>query len=1129
MVRGSLLFFLFVMCSYQPFYASAEYESTEDDSQDVYDDEMAARWDFFFTRSTYNATIQENAVSRTYIVPEEKMGIYMKDPTIIVKYKVKGDESRLFKAEERIVGNFCFLRIRLRTGSYETINRERISSYDLTVRATGRHANGPKFSSFTAVKVKVLDVNDLYPLFFPEEYNVDIPEDTAVHSSIIMVSATDADAGRNSEVYYSFTEINDVFAVHPTSGVISLTRPLSYIEQTSYDLEVVAKDRGPQKGRHFSSTSLVRIRVVEINAHSPQIRIQKLPHLVEHSFVGTVFAIVYVRDRDYGSNGQIASVNILDNENGNYFRLDQGDEIGQYNIKVAKSLDRTIIPEGLNLTIEATDGGNPARSTRDVLFVQLAGPDDDTPVFEFSNYNVSVDECAPVHTPLVFVRVNQKSNEQNDMMTYSINYGNNRGWFNIHSKSGLLFLAKDADAEVEKSLDLVIAAIDHTNHNFPKSNQVHVSVHILDCNDNSPVFNATNAVVAVEENMPVDTEIYRVSAYDPDSGDNGYISYSISNILEVPFSIDHMTGRITTTKVLDYESMKRNYNVLVRASDWGSPFRRETEMILKVKLIDVNDNRPEFERINCVGHLSKEAAVGTQLLTMSAIDFDAGNIISYQIISGNDDGCFEILPSTGSIQTKCSQSGMLQTTRSLSVTATDGLNLAEPTTVNITLVNSNRNQALSNRDANFVCVNTDVTDRLSELLQRSSKNNAMDSSVSIVKSSQMENSYRPRFPHTIAQEIYVPENAAVGDIVGYFAANDRDDGYSGLLTYVVADGNAGGMFKMDTYVGDLLVMSPLDRESRDEYTLNVTVQDMGSTPKAMYHILTVHISDVNDNAPRFEQDSYSLHISEDTRVNTSVLQVRATDKDLGDNAAISYSILTDVKEFRMDPISGLIFIASGLDREKQEMFELLVQAKDGSKDSSLYSTVHVLISIDDVNDNPPQFHPSEYRISIREDIPVGAVVMTLTAHDPDKEGGGVIRYTLIGGDGVFKVDQQTGTVRVISRLDFEDQQVHNLTGEARDRGVPSKRSRCQIFINIIDVDENLYAPVFKDFVFEGHVKENRESGTEVIRIIAEDWDKQYNSAATRKDYDIMYSIVSGTGLGRFTIDNKGMCSSFSKW
>ncbi|KAJ9581849.1 hypothetical protein L9F63_003804 [Diploptera punctata] len=172
--------------------------------------------EFKFTRALYNVTIPENSVGKTYVTPEERMGIMTldNDPNFDIRFKIiGGDRDKFFKAEERLVGDFCFLLIRTRTGNVAFLNRERKDKYVLEVRATGTRREGKnKMSLMEAdakVVVKLLDTNDLKPLFYPTEYEATVPEDTPLHRSILQVSAEDADLGRNGEIYYSFLEVPD--------------------------------------------------------------------------------------------------------------------------------------------------------------------------------------------------------------------------------------------------------------------------------------------------------------------------------------------------------------------------------------------------------------------------------------------------------------------------------------------------------------------------------------------------------------------------------------------------------------------------------------------------------------------------------------------------------------------------------------------------------------------------------------------------------------------------------------------------------------------------------------------------------------------------------------------------------
>lgn len=111
-----------------------------------------------------------------------------------------------------------------------------------------------------------------------------------------------------------------------------------------------------------------------------------------------------------------------------------------------------------------------------------------------------------------------------------------------------------------------------------------VKVYVEDTNDNDPIFDKSELTVWIDENMPAGTSVTTVHAKDRDRGENAYISYLIANLNKVPFEVDHFSGLIKTTQLLDYESMRREYVLRIRASDWGQPYRRQTEMEVTVKV-----------------------------------------------------------------------------------------------------------------------------------------------------------------------------------------------------------------------------------------------------------------------------------------------------------------------------------------------------------------------------------------------------------------------------------------------------------------------------------------------------------------------------------------------------------------
>lgn len=229
-----------------------------------------------FGHHLYNVTIPENSLGKTFakgVLHEDLAGI----PTnshYDIKYRIlSGDKDKLFKVEERVVGNFAFLAIRTRTSNV-VLNREKTEEYNLKVRAHITYSYGKNdifsYETDTTIHIQVLDRNDLSPLFYPTEYAETVPEDAQKHHSILKVTADDADLGVNGEIYYSFLMNSEYFGIHPTTGVITILKSLNYAENSHHDLTVLANDRAAaiSQQNHQASKARVSITVKQVSYKS---------------------------------------------------------------------------------------------------------------------------------------------------------------------------------------------------------------------------------------------------------------------------------------------------------------------------------------------------------------------------------------------------------------------------------------------------------------------------------------------------------------------------------------------------------------------------------------------------------------------------------------------------------------------------------------------------------------------------------------------------------------------------------------------------------------------------------------------------------------------------------------------
>ncbi|XP_060561268.1 LOW QUALITY PROTEIN: protocadherin Fat 1-like [Ruditapes philippinarum] len=1070
-----------------------------------------------FTQDQYNVTIPENSLGKTFVTPASKMGIYVPENIPVkISYQILNSEEDLFKVEDHLVGNFNFLLIRTHSGSYGRINRELTSEYRLQIKAIAQ-SKGVSYETTTNIIVYVSDVNDLQPLFDLDFYNVSVREDTLLHTSIARVSAYDGDEGINAQIYYSFVQRTNVFAIHPTSGVISLTRPLDFHLQKVYNIDMLAQDRGPVPAKPYRKRpTTLQIHVLEVNYFPPDISIKKLPNLFEPGQEEIILAIVNVKDKDKGNNGKIGAVEIVKGSLDGAISLQKGEQDGEYRVILKPSQKTSVPTPGFNVTLKAEDKGQPSLSANETFYVSVF----DTrtiPKFSKSIYNVTVEEIAPINTPVTFVT--SELSTSNFDVRYEIVSGNNDNLFKINQISGLVSTSAQINAEKVTNVKLKIIAYDAVNTHHANSDSCIVNISVIDNNDNAPEFDITDNVseIYIQENLPVGSSIFKISAIDRDKKENGKISFSITNSRHVPFEIEPFTGVLKTTELLDYETMRLTYKLNIRVSDWGTPYPRENEMIFTINLQDVNDNTPQFEKKDCSGYISRDAPINTEIIIVAAIDFDVNDIIQYRIIGGNGDNCFALHRESARVFLNCSLREMPDEKRYLRIVAHDGIHESSPVDVEMTLVNSKQSSQLSNSLANIQCQKTDIFQKLQDLVIRSREANSQ-TNHGFPESTKVEPvNNPPEFNDTIPTNLEVSEGLAVGTVLAKVEAIDVDRGYNGKLVYVIKSGDIAGHFKIDMYTGKLTIMSKLDREIRDEYNLLIEVSDLGQPSLSSNISISVKVLDENDNAPKFEQEVYSATISENINRNATVTQVSATDQDLGKNAKITYTIVSDTDHFAVNPRNGMIVVNKPLDRERHPVYTVLVRASDKGEDQiSLSSTATVLVELTDINDVVPEFTPDIYSVRIREDLPIGAVVTVVTAADTDEGKNGEVQYQLVYGENFFEIDSSTGVIRIIKRLDYETQQVHNISVRAQDGGVPSLISVCFINIEVVDVNENLLAPVFENFFAYGYVSENEPVGTTVMFVKAYDPDGD----------GVTYSIRDGSGLGRFTIDSNGtICTS----
>lgn len=367
------------------------------------------------------------------------------------------------------------------------------------------------------------------------------------------------------------------------------------------------------------------------------------------------------------------------------------------------------------------------------------------------------------------------------------------------------------------------------------------------------------------------------------------------------------------------------------------------------------------------------------------------------------------------------------------------------------------------------------------------------------------NDNAPLFPSTVIN-ISIPENTAINSRYSVPSANDPDVGTNSIQHYELEKGQtAFGLDIIETPEGDrwpqLIVQQTLDREQKDTYVMKIKVEDGGNPAKSSTAILQISVTDVNDNRPVFKENEVEVSVPENAPVGTSVIQLHATDADLGSNAQIHFyfgnqmSNLTR-KLFAIDNNTGLITIKEPLDREESHFHKLTVLASDGS---TTPSRATVIINIIDINDNVPSIDiryiitPVNGTVLLSEKAPLNTKIALITVIDKDADmNGKVTCYT--DHDVPFRlkpVFHNQFLLETAAPLDYETTREYAIKIVASDSGKPPLNQSAMLLIKIKDENDN--TPIFTLPVIGLSFFENNAPGTELTKISATDADSGRNA------------------------------------
>ncbi|VDI43587.1 Hypothetical predicted protein [Mytilus galloprovincialis] len=758
--------------------------------------------------------------------------------------------------------------------------------------------------------------------------------------------------------------------------------------------------------------------------------------------------------------------------------IQQSDEfIG--NISLKGSLDYEKLNKAANgqvtLYVQAKDFGNPSLSSTCTVIINIQDINDNTPVFNPSEYLEHIYENATVGNYVGRVHATDgDGTEANYDFSYYIITGS--GLFRINGTSGQITVNLNAefDRETTEVYNLTIVAVDRGTP--PKTGHTNVTVVIDDVNDTPPTFDKGSFFVDVSEDKIPGTSLINCSATDEDSNFN--LFYKIFDLQTPPqntidnetvknwFKINSATGEVTINSALDRELTDTVLLTLtVNDTNAATSILQTATATLTVSILDVNDNYPVFLENYPVN--ITEGKISGPVITVTAHDADKNPKITYRITKNYLTDTFSINPNTGQITRNplIDVDRENHTTIEIEVEANDTC-FTNTTTVIITVLDINDNFPVFDPYNNTINLQ---------------ENNGTDQN-------DIYNSYR----------------------IIWFNASDADAGPNAELTFKIIDGFH--KFHIDSFTGIVTTTGHFDREIKPSYILKVTVNDNPldeNERKTSTATITIKITDINDNNPYFPKEYYIANVREDQKdLNYSIIAVTANDSDI--NHSFEYSIEPHSNEkrlFRINKHSGSISVNASL-KNNYGWTNLTVWVEDvgGLKNSTL-----VFIYVEDLNDNKPVFHGLKAFYKIYECAKIGSNVTILNATDADYGLNSKVSYTFVNQTGPgknyrdFLLNNSTGEITTAKNLSADGD--YRLRVKAYDHGTPVLSTIEDIEIKIVDVND--HPPTFPHTTENASVLENTQNVT-VTTVKAEDIDK---------DSIIEYKMKQDDS-GSFTIDLK---------
>ncbi|XP_053734941.1 cadherin-related family member 2 [Synchiropus splendidus] len=675
-----------------------------------------------------------------------------------------------------------------------------------------------------------------------------------------------------------------------------------------------------------------------------------------------------------------------------------------------------------------------------------------------------------------------------DPMTFSLG-GPDAIYFSVEANTGRVSVARPLDRESYNLLELQVTVTDGISIDPPT---VTGAIILSDANDNKPIFVNSTYDVPVPENEPVNSVLIRVQATDEDTSTAGVVRYYLDEVTPVHgsslFEISPTTGDLKLVKPLNYTGLSTFYRLKIRATDSGGKcFSPETISLSSfvfsfISVEDVPDLNPQFFGLPYVARVYESSPMGLSVFQVSAVDMDTGvnDDIIYSI--EDSDGLFSISSDDGNITVASEiDRETVGSTVILMIKATE----SRP--------NINGQPATATASVRIDIL--DINDNTPEFYTCTDE-------TSCIKES--------NFTAEILEQ-------SLGSVPINMKVIDLDEVKRIQLTLEGADKDFFSVEPQLTTadsVVQLLIKQPVDYEQKQHVVLQVIAKDLDESSFQSTATVTISIKDINDNNPRFPQDTYRLNVAEHTAEGTTIATITATDPDTMDAGKLVYSLLPEsiLRYFDVMPSSGVVYVKNQtlLDREVRSLYSATLQARD--TDGKLGTTT-LDITLTDINDQSPVFNRDSYLVFVEEGQPFELKIEATDADEAETVNTQIV-YAIVPStySSYFTINPNTGVLKNAGLLDLEalDPSLNgkiDISVSATDRGSPPRTSAVPVEINLQDVNDN--SPIFGNHSYQFSVKEGQK-GASVGSVYAEDLDQTL-------DFNrISFSIIDGS-FGNFII------------